>query len=291
LEPLTRESGFRALSGDPRGQGKYTLELGFNGARSLMLVPVGRENAIEMTSDWPHPSFGGNFLPDGSEIDENGFSARWTIPHLARALPQVSRANPESSARRSASFGVTYLQPNDFYQKAFRAARYGILFIALTFLTILLIEKGSDRPAHPVQYILIGLAQSVFVLLMLSYAEHLGFTLAYIMSSAATIALLTLFGFTALRLGRRALVLAVMLIVVYTVLYLILKSADYALLAGSTLAFLALAVTMIATRDEDWYGAHSNSPPRKGWTWFRLRQRQGADAKLAVDEAVPSQGE
>ena len=110
------------------------------------------------------------------------------------------------------------------------------------------------------QYILAGLAQTTFVLLMVSYAEHLGFAVAYALSSAAVIGLLTLFGVVALNLGRRALVLGAMLVVVYAVLYLILRSADYALLAGSTLAFLALALTMIVTRNEDWYGPDADKP-------------------------------
>ena len=120
---------------------------------------------------------------------------------------------------------------------------------------MLLIEGQRARPVHPVQYILIGLAQAIFVLLMIAYAEHIGFGAAYLLASGATIALLTLFGWIGLKLGRRTWVLAVLLTVLYAVLWLILESTDYALLAGATLAFLALAATMIATRNEEWYAA------------------------------------
>ncbi|NSX53186.1 cell envelope integrity protein CreD [Parasulfitobacter algicola] len=273
LEPLARSNnssgGIVANIGDPRQLNDFSLALGFNGANRLLIAPVGRTNQIAMTSDWPHPSFTGAFLPDGSEISETGFSANWTIPHLARSLPQVSRSNYASTAQ-SEAFGVRYFQPNDFYQKAYRAARYGILFIALTFLTVLLIEGRTGKPTHPVQYILIGLAQSIFVLLMVSFAEQIGFGLAYGLASAATIGLLTMFGFVALRLGNRTYVLSGMLIVLYSVLYLILRSADYALLAGATLSFVALAGTMFATRNEDWYG-----PPKTGESggWFGRKSK------------------
>jgi inner membrane protein len=254
-EPLTGRAGFVVATGDPRGNDRYELKLGFNGAQEVFVAPVGRTTVVNMNSDWPHPSFSGGFLPNDHQISETAFSANWNIPHLARTLPQVSREDTDARARSGdISFGVRLIEPNDFYQKAFRAARYGILFIALTFLTILLTEKASARPTHPMQYILVGLAQTVFVLLMVSYAEHLGFETSYLISAGATIALLTLFGVIALKMGARVWVLTVALIVVYAVLYLILKSADYALLAGSTLAFLALAITMIATRNEDWYG-------------------------------------
>lgn len=257
LEPIAskdRAAGIVAAVSDPRGLGDMTLKIGLNGASALQLAPVGRQTSVVMRSDWPHPSFTGAFLPDDSEITEAGFEARWTIPHLARTLPQISREDYTTALRQQMVFGVNYVEPNDFYQKAYRAAKYGILFIALTFLTVLLIEKNAARPAHPVQYILIGLAQSIFVLLMVAYAEQIGFGPAYALSAGATIILLTLFGFLGLKLGRRAAVLGVMLVVLYAVLYLILRSADFALLAGATLAFIALAATMWFTRDEDWYG-------------------------------------
>lgn len=283
LEPLNESSGLKAQTGDPRGLTTYDLELGLNGAQSLYLAPVGRDNRVTMTGDWPHPSFGGAFLPDGHDIDETGFSASWTIPHLARALPQVSREDPDNQARHQTGFGLRYVQPNDFYQKAFRAARYGILFIALTFLTIVLIERGIGRPVHPVQYILVGLAQSVFILLMVSYAEHLGFLLAYLLSAGATIALLTLYGAIGLKLGRRTAVLGSLLVIIYAVLYLILQSADYALLAGSTLAFLALALTMIVTRNEDWYGPEAEEGEKKPG----LLARVTGSTKPATPESGP----
>jgi len=268
LDPLTARNsgpgGFTSAIGDPRQSARYRLTLGFNGAESLQIAPVGRTSSIRIASDWPHPSFFGAFLPDRSEIAETGFSADWTIPHLARPLPQASRDDTDPIARAQTALGVRLIEPNDFYQKAFRAARYGILFIALTFLTVLLVEGRDGRPAHPVQYILIGLAQSIFVLLMVAYAEQIGFGWAYLLSSAATVALLTMFGATALKLGRRTLVLTMTLILLYAVLYLILQSADYALLAGASLAFVALGGTMWFTRNEDWYG-----PPRAlGSGWF-----------------------
>ncbi|SEK49358.1 cell envelope integrity protein CreD [Pacificibacter marinus] len=257
LEPIAsaeRRAGITAAIGDPRDATSYDLHLGLNGAQSLMIAPVGRQTSVKVTSDWTNPSFGGAFLPDGSEISEAGFSATWTIPHLARTLPQLSRENYAQTLRRDMAFGVDFIEPNDFYQKSYRAAKYAILFIALTFLTVLLIEKGTKRPAHPVQYLLIGLAQSIFVLLMVAYSEQFGFAVAYGISAGATIILLTFFGHFGLNLGKRTAVLALMLLVLYGVLYLILQSEDYALLAGATLAFVALAATMYFTRNEDWYG-------------------------------------
>ena len=263
LEPMADgATGIAGLVGDPRGAGQdYRLTLTLNGVEHLMIVPVGRTSRITMSGDWPHPSFGGAFLPDSREVGPQGYKAEWTIPHLARPLAQIGRGMDESTAANQA-FGLEFYQPNDFYQQAYRATTYSILLIALTFLTVLLTERGSgQRPAHPVQYILVGLAQSVFVLLIVAYAEHIGFARAYLGASVATILLLTLFGWAGLKLGRRVWVLTALLTVLYAVLYLILRSSDYALLAGSTLAFAAIAATMVATRNEDWYGAPR--PPKR----------------------------
>ncbi|MEM7752176.1 MAG: cell envelope integrity protein CreD [Pseudomonadota bacterium] len=268
LEPLPhRENGMTGIFarvGDPRELGDLSLNLAMNGAQNLGASAVGRLSRMTVTSDWPDPSFVGSFLPDASEVSEDGFTASWTVPHLARSLPQVSREMPERAARQIATMQVRYLTPNDFYQKAWRAARYGILFIGLTFLTILLLDRTSARPAHPVQYLMVGLAQAVFVLLMVAYAEQIGFTAAYGVAAGATIGLLGLFGATALKLGRRTGVLVGMLVAVYGVLFLILRSADYALLAGATLAFVALALTMWLTRNEDWGGGE-----RPRFRWFK----------------------
>ncbi|MEM9969680.1 MAG: cell envelope integrity protein CreD [Pseudomonadota bacterium] len=270
LEPIAgpeaAQTGITAATGDPRDLGPLTLALSLNGARSIAVVATGRTTRLSITSDWPDPSFYGAFLPDASEIGETGFTAAWTVPHLARSLPRVSRANPDQTARNSATMGVRFITPNDFYQKAYRAARYGILFIGLTFLTILLLDRAGERPVHPVQYLMVGLAQSMFVLLMVAYAEQIGFGAAYLFAAGATVGLLTLFGALALKLGRRTGLLAAMLVTVYGVLYLILRSADFALLAGATLAFIALAGTMLMTRNEDWHG-----PDREPRRWFKRR--------------------
>lgn len=284
MEPLGMGSGLSALLPGGKAQTAFDLVLGLNGAAQLQVAPVGRISTVEMNSDWPDPSFGGAFLPDGAEISEDGFAASWTIPHLARSLPQISRQDYGATARRETSFGVSFYQPNDFYQKAWRASRYGILFVSLTFLTVLLIDMQSRRPVHPVQYLLIGLSQAVFTLLMLAYAEQVGFTTAYVGSAAALILLLLMFGKFALKLGSRTWVLGGMLVLLYAVLYLILYSTDYALLAGATLAFVAIGATMYATRNEEWYG---EGGPGNGL--FSGRAAKKAEVQKAPD--VPPKGD
>ena len=270
-------TGIEARVGALSGPVRFDADMRVNGSDRLSIVPVGRQTHVSMTGDWSDPGFTGAFLPDGRQVTDSGYAAEWSIPHLARTLPQVSR---EGAALTGAfAFGTEFLEVNDFYQKAWRAARYGLLFIALTFLTVLLTER-RDHPTHPVQYILIGVAQSLFVLLMVAYAEQVGFRVAYVGSAAATVALLTLFGWIGLKLGRRTFVLGALLTLLYAVLYLIIVATDLALLAGATLAFGALALTIVATRNEDWYG------PRGPWSGFR---RQAKAASSAISTMSPKE--
>ncbi|MFK7942945.1 MAG: cell envelope integrity protein CreD, partial [Paracoccaceae bacterium] len=248
--------GIQANIGDPRGLDAFALSMGLNGADQLSFSPTGRLTVIDMTSDWPHPSFSGEFLPKTREVNDTGFTARWEVPHLAREIAQVSR-NPNFDA---SAFGVRFYSPVDIYQQVTRAAKYGILFIALTFLTVFLSERLSARRVHPAQFLLIGIAQCVFFLLLLSFAEQFGFGWSYLGASAATIGLISFYGRSGLGLGKRWTVLGASLIALYGVLYLILQSTDYALLAGSILSFVAIALVMVLTRNEPWSGTQSSGP-------------------------------
>jgi inner membrane protein len=63
-----------------------------------------------------------------------------------------------------------------------------------------------------------------------------------------------------LKTGRRTLVAAGLLGASFAVLYVVLQADDYALLAGSLVVFVALAVTMRITRGLDWYAEDEAKP-------------------------------
>ena len=84
-----------------------------------------------------------------------------------------TRSSHSAAVRRASAFGVQLLLPVDEYQKAARAAKYGMLFVFLTFLTFFFVEVLGDRPIHPVQYLLVGFAITLFYLLLLAFAEYI----------------------------------------------------------------------------------------------------------------------
>jgi inner membrane protein len=255
--PHSSRTGIHAMLGDPRGLSEFSLSLGLNGTQQFEFEAAGRQTNVSIVSDWPHPSFSGSFLPVERTVTDEGFTARWEIPHLARNVRQVERGE----AWTGAQFGVRFYNPVDIYQRTQRAVKYGILFIALTFLTVFLMERMGTRPVHAAQFVLIGVAQCIFFLLLLSFAEQIGFTASYIAAGAATIGLITVYAVRGLGLGGKAPVLGGALVAIYGVIFLILRSADYALLAGSVLAFISVALVMLMTQRESWGRAQSLRQP------------------------------
>jgi inner membrane protein len=106
---------------------------------------------------------------------------------------------------------------------------------------------------HPVQYLLVGLSIALFYLLLLSFAELIGFLPAYLIAAIATTLLITSYCFSVLRARKRALSIAVLLIALYGYLFILLQLDQYSLLFGSVLLFGVLATVMYLTRKLDWY--------------------------------------
>ncbi len=236
----------------------FTVDLAFNGSVSLTVAPVARETRVTLASDWPHPSFAGAFLPDERQVTGAGFTAAWKVPHLARSVPEAwSLAEQGLERLQPFAFGVQMIDPIDFYSLINRAAKYGIMFIALAFMAVFVLELLSGRRVHAVQYLFTGIALVFFYVLLLSLAEHLGFTPAYLMASLATGVMLAVYVGAAMASMARGLVMLGVFAAIYGILYLILQLEDYALLAGAILAFGALVTVMFATLRVDWSGSSS----------------------------------
>jgi inner membrane protein len=167
-------------------------------------------------------------------------------------------------------FEVSLVQPVNVYSMSDRAIRYGFLFVALTLLAVLMVELFARLRLHPVQYALVGLSIAVFFLLLIALSEKIGFAWAYLGAAGASVALLALYFSAVLRSGRRALMLAGFVAVLYGALYGLLASESHALMLGALLVFGMIAALMLATRHVDW------------WTLGG-----GASARTPVDEPPP----
>jgi len=243
----------------PGARRDFTARVPLRGGRSLRLLEPAGTVRLALSGNWSSPSFEGYLSPVSRSVGREGFEASWFLPESAQPLPRAVDAQALSAAlARESSFGVTLLDGVDGYDSAWRAVRYGILFIIVPFAGIFLLEVLAGAKVHPVQYILIGLADCLFYLILLSLSELLPFAAAYAAAAAACSILASWYTAQVLR-ARRGWWLLPALGGLYLYLYAALRSEDYALLIGSAGLFGLLALAMYATRRVDWYGSRADT--------------------------------
>ncbi len=261
--------GFHSvLKDDLNYDAPLRLDIAFNlaGTRSLAWVPVGDETRVQLDADWPHPSFGGRFLPTSRTITERDFKAQWQVSSLATTAPQMVLAGTKQCALTTLamqndrtdptcvdSFGVGFIDPVSTYVLSDRAVKYGLLFVVLTLVGVALVEVMRRLRVHPMQYLLVGSALTLFFLLLLSLSEHVAFAWAYLGASVACTALLTFYAHHILHGWRPGLAFGGGVALLYAALYALLQMEQTALVLGSLLLFVVLAAVMVATRRLDWY--------------------------------------
>jgi inner membrane protein len=240
---------------DPAGRDTLTVRfrIAFAGSDSLSIVPIGQRTDVTLVSSWRSPSFIGPYLPESQTVTREGFQASWTTSSLGRGYGQVwgqtSGDKPEKVAVLRSAFGVALINPVDAYRETDRAIKYGVLFIGLTFAACLLFELATGTRPHALQYGLIGLSLCVFYLLLLSFAEQIGFGPAYLASAAAVAAQGAVYTGAVQRRVLPGLAFGALLGVLYASLYALLQLEDVALLSGSLLLFVLLSLAMWFTRN------------------------------------------
>lgn len=223
----------------------FEIKYKLRGINTMKVVPTGLTTEVKINGNWKNPDFDGDFLPVKKSVDKNGFQAEWTIPDSA--MTELSE-NP--------TCGVSLLLPVDNYSMAYKAVKYGFLFISLTFLALFLFELLGSRPVHPVQYVMVGLVMCMFYLLLLSMSEFIGFGTAYFVSSVVIISIITIYTHEVLtkrQNPRFTLLLCAMLVFLYLFLYILLLLQDFSLIVGSFGTLLILTLAMYATRNVEWY--------------------------------------
>ena len=139
----------------------FETTLNLNGSTQLSFLPLGKETRVHLQSPWPTPSFTGSYLPDKRRITASGFEANWKVLQFNRNFPQQGignfltklsaeqARNPSYQPSELPSFGVKLLLPVDEYQKTMRSAKYGIMFVMLTFIAFFFVEILDRRRIHP----------------------------------------------------------------------------------------------------------------------------------------------
>lgn len=235
----------------------FDLNFLLQGMGKLQVTPIGKTTTVELSSEWPHPSFIGDYLPIESTVSESGFNAQWASNNFSSNITQLFKncMEEESSCYEleQRQMGVDLIDPVDHYLKSHRAINYSLLVITLVFASFFLLELFQARPVHPVQYGFVGLALALFYLLLISLSEHTGFNWAYVISVLASTCLLSVYVGGMLDNTKHGTVFGVSLLCLYGLLFGLLQAESYALLMGTLLCFVILSFVMVITRNVDWY--------------------------------------
>jgi inner membrane protein len=233
---------------DANTQNVFTTKFSLHGSQQLMFSPAARETKINMTGNWPDPSFTGIKIPETPNESDSGINVNWK--YLNRTTPMVW--NDQFINLQPSSMGANLIIPVDGYDKTERSVKYALLCIILTFAAFFLIETIYKRNLHLLQYGLAGCALVLFYTLLLSISEYVGFNLAYLIAGVATIGLVTWFVGSIMKSGKLATFIGFVLTVVYGYIFTIIQLQDYSLLMGSIGLFVALAIIMYFSRKLQW---------------------------------------
>ncbi|MGA9657901.1 MAG: cell envelope integrity protein CreD [Asticcacaulis sp.] len=250
-----------------------SLAMSFTGAEKLGVLAFAKSTEVTLSGDWDTPSFGGGFLPatrafrhdrntplvKGEENLKSGFKATWSVPFIARGLPAVIDYDQLSALGKS-ELSVKFVEPGNPYQAVGRSLKYALLFVGLVFLTYFVFESSTRRELHPAQYVLVGLAQLTFYLLLLSLAERIGFDGAFATAATATVLLISAYAGMVFKSLKRFLAALGIFTVLYGLIYVLMRMEDYALLIGAVSAFGIIATVMMLTRNINWYGGKESDP-------------------------------
>ncbi|MEZ5449262.1 MAG: cell envelope integrity protein CreD [Thiolinea sp.] len=166
------------LRTDQLQQLPFSFELALRGMSAMNFALLAENSQVDLIADWPHPKFSGELLPEEREVNAQGFSARWRASsfsyNVSAALEQCQQGQCYGLLSRAVGFEL--LQPVDVYQQSERSIKYAILFIVLTFVILVLFELLKQLRVHPIQYVLVGLALTVFYLLLISLSEAYRFS-------------------------------------------------------------------------------------------------------------------
>lgn len=232
----------------------FSFELDLRGSNELKFQHLGKSTTVQLEGKWNNPSFIGRYLPEHPKANNDGFKAIWKMPYFNRPFPQqwTDVNTTLYTEKNKAEFGVKFILPVDQYQKTMRSAKYSILIILLTFIALLFTEILHKRKVHLLQYVLIGAAMTIYYTLLLSFTERVGFNLAYLLASTATVILIGTFIATLLKNRTPAIIFSAILTTFYLFIFVIIQLEELALLFGSIGLFVIVSVLMYLSAKMDW---------------------------------------
>ena len=221
----------------------FQLKLEIAGSKCFGILANANSATTLIKGNWPDPSFQGKRLPTDYQISKNDFEATWNTFYEEsciigdEALPSLYKN----------SHFISFLNPADHYAQTSRSVSYGILIIVLTLLSVFLMElwlRQKGRSINILHYLLTGISLVLFYTLLLSFSELIGFRWAYLIASIMTVGLNIIYFRLILKDRKMAALLCGIMTLLYLTVFVLLQIKVYALLIGSLVLFIILAIVM-----------------------------------------------
>ena len=185
-----------------------------------------------------------NNLRQERSANREAAHARQAVATPARGGDRRAAPTPDYNPAVAAAEG---------YRMVERSLKHSVLVLTLVFTAFFLFETLAGLRLHAVHYGLVGAALCLFYLALLALGEVLEPGPAYVGAAVASSLLIVCYSISILHSYGRASSIAALLAVEHSVLYVVLRMEDYALLAGTAALFAALAGLMFFTRNVDWF--------------------------------------
>lgn len=256
LDPSSRAQLIFAVPDSKVLQGqknRFTLSLSVRAGTTMTFAPAESEAKVSLVANTGNLQFSGAILPERRQVTSNGIQAEWHTNVLSSRLSKPDyRSDKALFKSKNSGFGFALLPDVDPHQMTFRSMKYQIFFIVLTFTCFILFEVYTNIRLHPIHYGLVGASLTLFYLLLLSFAEHIGFLPAYVVATLSAIGLISGYSYSILQSARKGATVGGFLLSLYVYFYVVLLEQDYALLFGSVGLLVALGLVMYLTRHVDW---------------------------------------
>ncbi|HWA85376.1 MAG TPA: inner membrane CreD family protein [Opitutus sp.] len=188
-------------------------------------------------------------------------SANREAAHARQAAMSSTRREDRAVDDAPATYNPAHAAAEG-YRMVERSLKHSVLVLTLVFAAFFLFETLAGLRLHAVHYGLVGAALCLFYLALLALGEVLQPGLAYVGAAVASSLLIVCYSVSVLRSYARAGLIAALLAAEHSVLYVVLRMEDYALLAGTAALFGALAGLMFFTRNIDWFAEEAGKQAR-----------------------------
>jgi inner membrane protein len=230
----------------------FQLTVSLRGTGAFNLNYAGKELDTTIRSSWRTPSFGGTILPENSNVSSDGFEAHWQTTAFGSPPIATGGGIVDPSLWKGTTIGVELIEATPLYRTISRVAKYGLLFVVLSFAIYFFFELLSRLQIHLVQYALLGLSLSLFSLLLLSLSEPIGYTAGYAISAGLVLIQSSLYTAAVARRAVPALAFAAMQACLFAFIYVLIDLETYSLLIGALALFAVVSALMFLTQRVNW---------------------------------------